>query len=300
MTAKRELHTLNHCPICESEELENYLASKDFTFSKEGFTVQQCQNCGFRFTNPIPKEEEIGHYYGADNYMSHATKNKKGLLPFVYKRVRTMNVNRKLKLVNKHAKGKQLLDIGAGNGFFLNACKEKGYTVTGIEPDEKARAVARTDFGLQLKDPSELPELPDHSFDVITMWHVLEHVYHLKRDIKHYLRVLKEDGSLIIALPNIDSYDAKYYKEYWDGLDLPLHLYHFTPKDVVRLFDEFDVELSEMKPMKFDAYWVAMNSEKFKGGFLPKAFYIGWKSNLKAKNGFYSSQMYVLKKKKAK
>lgn len=298
MSEENKYYTVKECPICGESHFEDFLKTKDFTFSDENFTVQRCTSCGFRFTNPIPTEENIGSYYGAENYMSHATQSRKGLMPFVYKRVRNMNLNNKLRLVRKHAKGKSLLDIGAGNGFFLNACQIDKYVVQGLEPDQKARTVAKNDFDLDLRDPSQISEIDSNSIDVITMWHVLEHVYHLKRDIAEYKRVLKDDGTLIIALPNIDSYDSTYYKEYWDGLDLPLHLYHFAPTDVENLFAQFDMEVVEMKPMKFDSYWVSMNSEKFKGGSLPKAFYIGMKSNIKAKNGEYSSQMYVLKAKK--
>ena len=299
MSQNKEMNQLASCPICGGNELEDFLKSKDFTFSKEAFTVQKCGSCGFRFTNPIPMENDLGAYYGAENYMSHATKSRKGLMPFVYKRVRNMNLNIKLKLVKKYAKVKSILDIGAGNGFFLNAARIEGFVVQGIEPDEKAREVAKTDFELELNAPDSISSVESESVDVITMWHVLEHVYHLKRDIAEFKRVLKNEGALILALPNIDSYDSTYYKEYWDGLDLPLHLYHFTPKDVSNLFEQIGMEVVEMKPMKFDSYWVSMNSEKFKGGSLPKAFYIGMKSNMKASNGKYSSQMYVLKKKQA-
>lgn len=297
-----EIKKMNHlasCPICDGNELVDFLKTKDFTFSDENFTVQKCNSCGFKFTNPIPLEDDLGSYYGAENYMSHATKSRKGLMPFVYKRVRNMNLNIKLKLVKKYAKSKTILDIGAGNGFFLNAAKVEGFVVQGLEPDDKARTVAKEDFELDLYPPKSISSIETASLDVITMWHVLEHVYHLKRDISEFKRVLKDDGALILALPNIDSYDSNYYKEYWDGLDLPLHLYHFTPKDVSTLFDQIGMEVVEMKPMKFDSYWVSMNSEKFKGGSLPKAFYIGMKSNMKATNGKYSSQMYVLKKKQA-
>lgn len=293
----KNLHHIANCPVCEKTEFVDFLKSKDFTFSKEEFTVQKCVSCGFRFTNPIPTEENIGSYYDVDNYMSHATNAKKGLMPFVYKKVRNINVANKIKLVNEFAQGKSLLDIGAGNGFFLNACKNSGFEVAGLEPDENARRVALSDYSLSLQDPCEIKNIPDQSVDVITMWHVLEHVYHLKRDIAEYKRVLKDDGAIVLALPNIDSFDANHYKEYWDGLDLPIHLYHFTPKDVSNLFSSFDMEVVKMEPMKFDAYWVSMNSEKFKEGSTIKAFYIALKSNLKAKNGKYSSQMYVLKKK---
>ena len=298
--SKTKLNTLNQCPICEKSELEDFLKSKDFTFSKEDFTVQRCVSCGFRFTNPIPTEETIGGYYGADNYMSHATQSSKGLMPFVYKRVRNINLNNKLRLLKRYAGNKRLLDIGAGNGFFLEACKTEGYIVQGLEPDEKARKVAKTDRGLDLESPEKISNIATDSIDVITMWHVLEHVYHLKRDIAEYMRVLKPDGTLILALPNIDSFDSTHYKEYWDGLDLPLHLYHFTPKDVKNLFGQFNMEMIEMKPMKFDSYWVSMNSEKFKKGSIVIAFVNGLRSNIKAKNGEYSSQIYVLKFKNSK
>jgi SAM-dependent methyltransferase len=290
---------LDKCPICENRELEEYLRTKDFTFSKEEFILQRCKSCGFRFTNPIPEEENIGNYYGAENYMSHATQSKKGLMPFVYKRVRNINLKRKIKQLKKHAKGNVLLDIGAGNGFFLDSAQRHGFLVHGLEPGEKARSIAKNDFGLDLKDPGEINKIESNSVDVITMWHVLEHVYHLKRDIREYTRILKEDGVLIVAVPNIDSFDARYYQEYWDGLDLPLHLYHFCPNDIRNLFDQFGMEMLEMVPMKFDSFWVSMNSEKFKGGNLIKAFFIGFKSNLVASNGKYSSQIYILKRKGA-
>lgn len=300
MNEMQSLNQLLACPICESQDLSDYLTSRDFTFSKESFTIQKCNSCGFRFTNPIPSEENIGTYYGADNYMSHATQKSRGLMPFVYKRVRNINLNNKLKVVKKFAKGNQLLDIGAGNGFFLNACLKNGFNVQGLEPDERARNVAAEDFNIALDLPEDIQKITSKSVDVITMWHVLEHVYHLKRDISEYKRVLKDDGALIVAVPNIESYDAKYYHEYWDGLDLPLHLYHFAPSDIKRLFEQFDMDVVEMIPMKFDSYWVSMNSEKFKKGSILKAFYLGLKSNLKAKNGEYSSQIYVLRSKNAK
>ena len=95
----------------------------------------------------------------------------------------------------------------------------------------------------------------------------------------------------------MNSFDAKHYKEFWAAYDLPIHLYHFTPDDIKRLFAQYDMELEEMLPMKFDSYYVSMLSEKYKGGNIVKAFWNGWRSNLKAKEGSYSSQIYILKKK---
>jgi SAM-dependent methyltransferase len=292
-----KLYTIEKCPICSNAYLEDYLKTKDFTFSKEEFVIQKCSECGFRFTNPIPTEDNIGEYYKSDDYLSHSTAKRKGIIPLVYRKVRAINLKKKLKLLKKVSSGKRILDIGAGNGFFLSACRSAGYDVKGLEPDSHAREVADKDYGIELNNIDHLNKIASGSLDIVTMWHVLEHVYHLRKDVEDIVRVLSDDGVLILALPNIDSYDAQYYMEHWDGLDLPLHLYHFTPTDVKNLFEQYGMELVEMKPMKFDSYWVSLNSEKFKGGNMIKGFYIGWKSNMRAKNGFYSSQTYVLKKK---
>src|SRR5690606_24328701 len=117
-------------------------------------------------------------------------------------------------------------------GHFLNVSKLAGFDVMGLEPDADAVKFAKTNFGIDLYPLQNLENQDSKSKDVITMWHVLEHVYHLKRELTHIKRVLKDDGVLIVAVPNMNSYDAKYYKEFWAAYDLPIHLYHFTPNDI--------------------------------------------------------------------
>ena len=291
-------HSKKHevCPVCESAQLDTHMQVKDWMITQELFTIQKCISCGFHFTNPIPSEETIGSYYKSEEYVSHSSTNK-GLVNKLYNTVRTITLNRKVSLIRKYAKGKSVLDIGAGTGHFLNACNLAGLHVQGLEPDQDARNFAQANFGLQLESLDVLSTMDSNSKDIVTMWHVLEHVYHLKRDISEIVRVLKDNGTLFIAVPNMNSYDAKKYKEYWAAYDVPRHLYHFQENTIKNLFSQFDMECITVLPMKFDSYYVSMLSEKYKGGNILKAFFTGWISNFNSNTNGYSSQIYVFQKK---
>ncbi len=290
------MKNIENCPICSGTEFKEFLSCVDYTVSKDTFNILSCVSCGFHFTSPIPDESEIGKYYKAESYVSHSSTNK-GLINKVYQKVRKHTLKQKLKLVNKESKGNSLLDIGSGTGHFLNVCKQGGMSVMGLEPDEDARAFAKENFDIEAKHIEELYNLGAKSFDVITMWHVLEHVYNLKDDLKKIVSALKDDGVLIVAVPNMASYDAKKYKEFWAAYDLPIHLYHFQPKDIRTLFEQYDMTLDKILPMKFDSYYVSMLSEKYKGGNNVNAFFTGMKSNSRANDESYSSQIYILRKK---
>lgn len=291
------MNTIKVCPICEGTEFKPVLSGVDYTVSRETFKIVECNNCGFHFTNPIPTIDKIGEYYKAESYVSHSSSNK-GLINKLYQKVRKHTLKQKLKLVTRLAKGNSILDIGAGTGHFLNVCQQANWNSLGLEPDADARAFAKKEFDVTLQSTADLHQLPEASRDVITMWHVLEHVYDLRKDVEQIVKVLKEDGVLVVAVPNRNSFDAKHYKEFWAAYDLPIHLYHFVPDDIKRLFGQFNMEVVEILPMKFDAYYVSMLSEKYKGGNIVKAFFNGWRSNLKAKQDSYSSQIYILKKKR--
>lgn len=284
------------CPICTSESQEPFLTALDHSVSKETFTIVKCRSCGFHFTNPVPENENIGKYYKSESYVSHSSSNK-GIINKIYLLVRKYTLKKKVKLIKKESNGKSLLDIGAGTGHFLDVSKKAGFNVLGLEPDSDARMFARENLGVELKPSQDLHHLPDKSVDAITMWHVLEHVYDLKKDLKKITEVVKDNGVIIVAVPNMNSYDAKYYKDFWAAYDLPIHLYHFVPTDIKRLFADFGFQVDRILPMKFDSFYVSMLSEKYKGGNIFRAFWIGLKSNMKANNESYSSQIYVLRRK---
>lgn len=291
-----KLNTISNCPICNSQSFKHFLDCKDYTVSQKIFSIVECENCGFHFTNPIPKNEDIGQYYKSESYVSHSSTNK-GFINKLYQLVRKRTLKQKVKLIQSESNGKNHLDIGAGTGHFINATSQAGFNSLGLEPDQDARILAIKLHNANIKPLEQLFDLDDKSMDVITMWHVLEHVYHLKQDLTKITSVLKDDGVMVVAVPNMSSYDAKKYKQYWAAYDLPIHLHHFQPQDISNLFDQFNMKVDKILPMKYDSFYVSMLSEKYKGGNIISAFFTGLISNLKANNNSYSSQIYILRKK---
>lgn len=289
---------LHACPVCKHPYFKRALVCTDYTVSKETFELTDCQNCGFRFTNPRPEAETIGKYYQSDEYISHSDTNK-GLVSKAYRTVRQITLRSKLNLieeVNGQTKG-SLLDIGCGTGYFLQTSKQAGWKVAGVEPDSGARAIAQEQTGVII-EPDFLAAKYEQTFDVITMWHVLEHVHRLDETLQKLKKLIGEKGTLVIAVPNHASDDAQKYGEQWAAYDVPRHLYHFTPTTMSLLAKKNGFELIRQEGMKFDAFYVAMLSEKYKNGQVNylNAVRSGLVSNQKAaSNGLYSSVIYILK-----
>lgn len=274
---------------------KTFLTSQDYLVSGESFSLQFHPELEMLVTHPQPSEAELPSYYESDEYISH-TDSKSGLFSRLYQLVKSWSLKKKLSLINSlnDQKG-DLLDIGAGTGDFLKTADLDGWNVSGVEPNKNARDLA-SKKGLQLIETIEA--FQNKQFDVITMWHVLEHVPNLQETISLLEKMVRPGGKLIIAVPNYKSYDANYYGKHWAAFDLPRHLWHFSKTAIEKLFSkEFD--LIEIKPMIFDSYYVSLLSEKYKTGntFSLKAFFIGLKSNLKAKSSKeYSSHIYCFKK----
>ena len=296
------METLNNCPVCNHTKQKPFANCLDHTVSRETFKVVACEACGFRFTNPRPDEREIGKYYQAEEYISHSDTSK-GVVNKLYQIVRNYTIKQKVKLINREIPNPKsqilnLLDIGCGTAEFLNAAKQAGWSVTGIEPSEIARKNAEQKFGITPLPQEKLFELKGKKFNAITLWHVLEHVHQLDKTIDQINKLLAHDGVLIVAVPNCDSWDARKYAEHWAAWDVPRHLYHFTEKDIKTLFEKCGFKLSEVLPMKFDSFYVSLLSEKYKTGSsnLLSGFMNGWISNLSAGEKGYSSQIYILKR----
>jgi 2-polyprenyl-3-methyl-5-hydroxy-6-metoxy-1,4-benzoquinol methylase len=287
---------LDTSPINNSP-LEPYISCKDYTVSNETFSIVKDKICELLVTSPRPNDESLGDYYESDDYISHSDA-RKSVFDRVYQLVRNYTLKQKIKLINSFSVSeKRILDIGAGTGDFLVACKENGWNVEGVEPSSKARGIAEHKLAVELK--TEISKISGQQFDVITMWHVLEHVSNLNEYVHGLKGLLKENGRLIVAVPNHKSFDASHYGNCWAAYDVPRHLWHFSQKSIDQLFQKENMEVIKTLPMKFDAFYVSLLSEKYKNGRmnLAKAFYIGLQSNLKAKvTKEYSSLIYVIKK----
>jgi 2-polyprenyl-3-methyl-5-hydroxy-6-metoxy-1,4-benzoquinol methylase len=273
----------------------NYTTVKDHSVSGETFQLVLDYDLQLLKTTPQPLLENLGRYYESDDYISH-TDGKRSLFEKLYHTVKQKSLRDKIKLIHgfKPSKG-NLLDIGAGTGDFLVEAKKSGWAITGVEPSAKAKGIAQAK-GVNFSD--NLDAIANQSLDVITMWHVLEHVPDVEKQIADLKRILKPDGVLIVAVPNYKSYDAQHYGAYWAAYDVPRHLWHFSKTSIEKLFFAQQMELVKVLPMKFDSFYVSLLSEKYKTGKMNfvSGFLTGLKSNLKAKQSLeYSSHIYVLR-----
>ena len=296
------MNKISKCPICNNSEFVEFLKTQDYFLTNQKFTIEQCSVCGFKLTNPRPILEDLPQYYDSTEYISHSNADK-GLINKIYQIVRAHALKGKSKLIRKYIKAGQILDIGCGTGEFLNTMQQSNFMVTGIEPNQDARKQAKQNFGLAVYDETDINGLPKKHFKVITLWHVLEHVYYLNKRISQIRELITEDGILIVALPNPSSWDAKHYGKFWAAYDCPRHLYHFDQPSVKKIFNNHGFEVVNQKPMYFDSFYVSMLSEKYKQNKLQflNGLTNGLISNISAifNQGNYSSIIYVLKQIKA-
>jgi ubiquinone/menaquinone biosynthesis C-methylase UbiE len=262
--------------------------------------LNKCSGCGFIFTNPRPNQQEIAKYYQSEEYISH-TNSSKGIQNKLYKIARSMAIKSKLKLINSlSVTDKVLLDYGCGTGEFLAAAKNNGWAAQGMEPDPGARQQGINNHQLNVSSPDDLHLIPDNSINVITLWHVLEHVHLLKETLKAFNTILKSNGYLIIAVPNADSNDAVVYSNAWAAYDVPRHLYHFTLPVMKRLMTDHGFSLQSAKGMFFDPFYISLLSEKYKKGTVNpiSAMWNGAMTNLKGASDVqkHSSLLYILRK----
>ncbi|WP_281847346.1 class I SAM-dependent methyltransferase [Olleya namhaensis] len=282
-----------------SQNIQNaFIKVKDYSVSGEEFQLIENKTYGYLETIPKPSLDKLPEYYQTEDYISH-TDSKRNLFEKVYHSIREISLKRKLKLINSFkTEQKTLLDFGCGTGDFLNTAQNNNWIVSGIEPNKEARLIANSKTNQSVFDSNYINNLKKESFDVITLWHVLEHIPNLEAQIAQLKALLKPSGVLIIAVPNYKSYDSNYYKQFWAALDVPRHLWHFNQKSVSKLFANINMSVVKTLPMVFDSYYVSLLSEKYKSGWMNifKAFWIGFRSNHKAKSsGEYSSLIYVLK-----
>jgi len=278
-------------------EDKSFITVKDFSVSGESFSLLLNEEYQILKTHPQPTLDKLGSYYEFEDYISH-TDGKRTLFEKMYHFIKRKAIRDKVSLINSHQPLKgRILDIGAGTGDFLLEAKNQNWEILGIEPNDKAKGIA---LGKGIKFGDTIEKLESNSFDVITMWHVLEHVPDVEHQVAELKRLLKPSGIIIIAVPNFKSYDANHYKEFWAAYDVPRHLWHFSKTAIEKLFDKQNMNLEDIKPMWFDSFYVSLLSEKYKFGKMNfiSGFFIGLISNVSGcfKNEF-SSHIYVLKNK---
>lgn len=279
-----------------NNSLSPHLKCQDYIVTNEIFDLVLDEKLEMLITSPKPKNEDLVKYYESENYISH-TDSKTSIFDKIYQGVKSYTISKKVKLINGFMLSeKVILDIGCGTGDFLVSCQKNGWDISGIEPNRNAKTIAEKKLDTTLR--LDISEVENQTFDVITMWHVLEHVPNLTEYITQLKSLLKPNGTLLIAVPNYKSFDAKHYGKFWAAYDVPRHLWHFSKKSIRLLFEKEKMKVVKTLPMKFDSFYVSLLSEKYKNKKSNplKAFFIGLQSNLQAKKTKeYSSLIYIVK-----
>ena len=227
------------CILCGTSERELLLR-------KGHWTIFRCIKCEFGFLDPRPSEDEIEGLYQS-GYFSE--RYDEGLSPDSagYKR-RLGGETHRIQFIRKVKRSGHLLDIGCGYGYFLAAGREAGYNAEGLDVSAWAarHAVEKLDLLVKigkLKDVS----FPSYTFDIITMWHSLEHNPDPHLALDKITSWLKKDGILVVDVPNYKSTDAQKLWKEWDGWSLPYHFWHFTFKSLIRLLNQHGLKVIRSK-----------------------------------------------------
>lgn len=295
--------TISLCPVCEESQFSPLTSCVDHTVSHETFKIIRCTNCDFTVTSPRPEDSKLGDYYLSDNYISHSNKAT-SLFDKVYLLARRFTLRWKVNLLMKYYPNHNkinILDYGCGTGEFLKSCKDAGFQISGVEPSEKARA--KSSQLNQITVQKSIYTIDNQMFNVITMWHVLEHIPDFEAIIQKLKSKLTDDGILLIAVPNHKSFDGQHFKNHWAGFDVPRHLWHFSSKTMKKVLSKNNLSLIDICGMKLDSFYVSLLSEKYKSenkltiiGYI-NAFITGMRTNWRArKTGEYSSLIYIIKK----
>ena len=278
---------------------EKHIMTQDFLITNEKFKITEDKETRVLKTTPTPKEEDLPSYYSSEAYASHQERANTPVL-WAYMRVRKIAMKSKIKLISTFStKTGALLDFGCGLGGFLSATHAKGWTSYGIEPHQKAKTKAKKISGREVYSTIGEAQKTNKKYDVITLWHSLEHVVDLGKTIRFLYNSTKKEGKVVVAVPNHQSFDAKHYKNFWAAYDTPRHVWHFDQKSITNVFKKHGFSLERKHLMMWDAFYISILSEKNKRSraIYFKAAVIGIISNfLSLFTGESSSITYVFSK----
>jgi SAM-dependent methyltransferase len=240
------------CPLCESRQHKPVLEAPDVAPGTGGlwFAVVQCQLCGLCYTNPRPDAATIGQFYPV-GYGPHTRARPRRKLRKWYP-LAAIEGRPRPELRNQPTGARRrLLDFGCGGGTFLERMAGQGWEVTGLDLSAEAVRCVREELGLPvLHGTLPHPDVPPDSFDVVTMWHSLEHVHAPLETLRQVRAVLRPGGRLFVAVPNIESWPFRQFGRWWYGLDVPRHLTHFAPATLRLMLERGGFRLDSLRMIR--------------------------------------------------
>ena len=275
------------------EQKEIHIEVVDHFFTKETFTIKKTPIEGLLKTHPAPLKNKIQGYYISDKYISHNSTTP-GVFFFIYRVIRSFNFWFKYKFVGKKELFSKTLDFGSGDQYFMEQLQRRKHNVFGIDP-------LKSNISKQVYGSVFDESLDSKNFSCITAWHSLEHVHELENIIARFHKILDYNGTVIVAVPNYRSFDARLYKNFWAAYDVPRHLWHFDKKSIKKVFSNNGFSFIKSAPLLFDSYYVSLLSERYKKSIFRvfNSIVVGTVSNI---IGFftkeYSSNIFVFKKSK--
>ena len=266
MSALEDVFESTPCPLCGGKDNGILLIAPDRFNLRQGpyLSIVQCKKCQFIFLNPRPTPATIAGFYTNSGYQPFlSTQSSRSLWDRIYAIVRRWAVRNKRRKIEKLKPAASLLDVGCGTGEFLREMRSHGWQVSGIEKEVGAARFASEKYGLTVStdDPNQC-RFETGSFDVITFWHVLEHLFDPVAVLRQCGHWLNEDGIILVAAPNMSSLDAAFYKENWVALDSPRHLVHLTPVSMAGLCRATGLEMLGHHQMLLDVFYNCLLSEK--------------------------------------
>lgn len=232
------------CILCGTKK-------RELLIQKESWKVYRCTKCRLGFLDPRPSYEEIENLYDNGYFLQ---RYGKGLDPDSYEFInRLRGEKHRIQFIKTIKRSGNLLDIGCGYGYFLAACKKEGYEVGGLDISERATQYAVQKLGIpvtigKISDVS----FPFHNFDVISMWHSLEHTPDPHMALQKAKSWLKSDGILVVDVPNYEGTDAQQKWQQWDDWSLPYHFWHFTFQSLAQLLNKHGFRIIKRKDYHSD------------------------------------------------
>ena len=277
----------------EQNTKDLHCEAQDYLVTGEKFKVYLDENKIIGKTIPFPKKEEMRKYYNSEEYYPHSL-NKRNLFGLLYSKTRKYMQRKKLTWMKGFLKhNSNVLDYGCGSGSFVRYLRAKSINAYGYDPNIKLNTLCEFNY-ITDKDTWK-----NKKYDIIFLWHVLEHIHNPFLLIENLKENLNKNGEIFVAIPNYKSHDSKYYGKYWAGYDLPRHLWHFTRESIYQIAKKTNFKIKKEKLLYLDSIYVSFLSEKNKANPFP--FFLGLANGLlSVLKSFFtresSSLFFILKK----